>query len=488
MTAKQRYASRKLIIAFLIPCAILLLFVGLAPAAQSEAYFQVPGLMDLRTSFSDGAHSPEALVTIARLRGFRILFFNDHHRIKLSYGMIPFRNLLEYTREFPSIMTHGPRAYLDEIDRLSSLYPDMILVPGCVISPFYYWSGSWFSGNLTVHQYDRRIVAVNLTRSEDYEQVPALEGELSLKHTGRRLPGLVLFLIPWVVGLVLAAKWKGFPRLAGVVVLIISSLAIMDYNPFRGPAFTPYAGDQGIAPFQDTIDYIHKRGALAFWNYPEQRSGVRKHGPVNVSTLPYPEVLHESENYAGFAAIYGDRITVTDPGKHWDRVLMEYCEGKRQKPVWGISTADFHEDGRLGLKLGAFPTTFLVREFSKTAILDAIQQGRMYCSRGDGSSWPRLDYFNVLGASGDNTQMGETLTTAGVPIIRFKVSYTGGEKLPIVIHVVRGGTLLRTLQGETPLEFELRDEGAPIGRMTYYRLVDSTKHLTSNPIFVMRQN
>jgi len=57
-----------------------------------------------------------------------------------------------------------------------------------------------------------------------------------------------------------------------------------------------------------------------------------------------------------------------------------------------------------------------------------------------------------------------------------------------VIHVVRGGTLLRTLQGETPLEFELRDEGAPIGRMTYYRLVDSTKHLTSNPIFVMRQN
>jgi len=488
MTAMQGHAACNSIVVLLIPCTLFLVFAGPAPAAQSETYFQVPGLIDLRTSFSDGTHSPEDLVTIARLRGFRVLFFNDHYRIRLSYGILPFRSLLKYTQEFPSIMTHGPRAYLDEIDRLSRLYPDMILVPGCIISPFYYWSGSWLSGDLTVHQYDRRILAVNLTRSEDYEQVPTLEGGLSLTHTGRRLPGLVLFLIPWAVGLLFAAKWKGLPRVAGVVLLILSSLAIADYNPFRGPVFSPYAGDQGIAPFQDAIDHIHERGALAFWNYPEQRSGVRKHGPVNVSTLPYPEVIHESENYAGFAAIYGDRIAVTDPGKHWDRVLMEYCEGKREKPVWGISTADFHEDGRLGLKLGAFPTTFLVREFSKAAVLDAIQQGRMYCSRGDGSSWPRLDYFKVLGASGDNAHMGETLTTAGVPTIRFKVSFTGGEKLPTVVHLVRGGTLLRTLQGETPLEFELRDEGAPVGRMTYYRLVDSTKHLTSNPIFVMRQN
>jgi len=38
------------------------------------------------------------------------------------------------------------------------------------------------------------------------------------------------------------------------------------------------------------------------------------------------------------------------------------------------------------------------------------------------------------------------------------------------------------------LEFELMDAGAPVGRVTYYRLVDTQKHLTSNPIFVKRQN
>jgi len=73
-------------------------------------------------------------------------------------------------------------------------------------------------------------------------------------------------------------------------------------------------------------------------------------------------------------------------------------------------------------------------------------------------------------------------------LIKFRVSYRGDEKVSVTIHVVRGGALLRTLNGQTPLEFELLDEGAPAGQMTYYRLVDSMKHLTSNPIFVRRQN
>jgi len=486
MTTDQGPLNFKRIEWFLFLFLVPVFFASPILAASPEEYFAVPGLMDLRTTFSDGAHSPEDLVSIARLRGFRVLFFNDHHRIKLSYGVPPFRSLLKYSKEYPSIMTHGPQTYLSEIARLSRLYPDMVLIPGSIISPFYYWSGSWLGGDLTVHEYDRRILIFNLASAEDYERVPSLESGLCLTHTVTRLPGLLLFIIPWVLGLFFALKWKGWPRLVGLVVLILSSLAILDYNPFRGSSFTPYAGDQGIAPFQETLNHVHERGGFAFWNYPEQRSGVRKHGPVNVSTLPYPEVLYESKNYAGFAAIYGDRITVTDPGKHWDRILTEYCEGKREKPAWGISTADFHEDGRLGLKLGAFPTTFLVREFSKPAILEALRQGRMYCSRGDGETWPQLDYFNVLGPNGEKADMGETLTTAGFPLIKFRVSYKGDKKVPVKIHIVRGGTpvLFRTVNGETPLEFELLDEEALAGRMTFYRLVDTQKHLASNPIFV----
>jgi hypothetical protein len=468
---------------------LFLILIPVLSSSQTLAvspgdWIAVPGLVDLRTTFSDGAHSPEDLVVMARIRGFRVLFFNDHHRIKLSYGIPPFRSLLKYSREFPSLMTHGPQNYLSEIARLSRRYPDMILVPGSIISPFYYWSGSWFKGDLTVHDYDRRILVLNLTNAADYERIPSLESGLSLKYTAARLPGLLVFAFPWVVGLLFTLKGSGKSRRVGLAILILSSLAILDYNPFRASFCTPYGGDQGIAPYQETIDHVQRQGGFAFWNYPEQRSGVRKHGPVNVSTLPYPEVIQESKNCAGFAAIYGDRITMTDPGKHWDRVLSEYCEGKREKPAWGISTADFHEDGRLGLKLGAFPTTFLVKEFSKAAIFDAMRQGRMYCSRGDGKSWPQLDYFNVLASNGEKAEMGETLTAGGFPLIRFRVSYRGEEKVPMAINLIRGGSLLRTVSGETPLEFELLDETIPTGRTTYYRLTDSRKHLASNPVFV----
>jgi hypothetical protein len=108
----------------------------------------------------------------------------------------------------------------------------------------------------------------------------------------------------------------------------------------------------------------------------------------------------------------------------------------------------------------------------------------MYCSRGDGKSWPKLDYFNILAPNGEKAEMGETLTSAGFPLIRFRVSHSGDEKVPMTLHIVRGGILLRTASGETPLEFELLDNTLPAGRMTYYRLMDTQKHLTSNPIFV----
>jgi hypothetical protein len=59
-------------------------------------------------------------------------------------------------------------------------------------------------------------------------------------------------------------------------------------------------------------------------------------------------------------SLKSDNITAIEPGGIWDDVLLEYCKGKRTRPVWGISTADFHKDGGAGVKLGDFSTIFLV--------------------------------------------------------------------------------------------------------------------------------
>jgi len=447
-------------------------------------YMAVAGLADLRSTFSDGTHSIEELVQMAESRGFKVVFINDHDRIALSYGVPPFRRIIRYKKEFPSIMTHGPEAFLKEIDRVSQKYPHMIVIPGCITSAHYYWTGSWLKGDLTVHGYDRRILVFNFDEPEDYALIPNPHNKLSLKYTKQLLPGLAIFLIPLFIGLILT-RWKGFYRWIGIFLTLFSVLAIMDYNPFRSSRFSAYEGDQGIAPFQELIDYVNERGGLSFWNYPEQRSGMRKYGPIRVHTPPYPQVLHESKDYTGFAAIYGENVTVTDPGKEWDRVLNEYCRGERHKPVWGISTADFHTDGDSVRRLGSYPTTFLVRELSKRGVLEAMEKGRMYCSLGKGEVWPRLDYFNVLGNAGEKAFMGETWTTSHYPLIKFRVSYDSEKPLSVKILLIRGGTVLHTFEGMTPMEIEYTDDKLAPNEKTYYRLIDSRKHLTSNPIFVI---
>ena len=466
--------------------ALLTLSIVIPPSAdsnQDNPYLAVPGLIDLRSTFSDGAYTIEGLVQLARSRGFKVIFINDHNRIVLSYGVPPFRRLLRYKKEYPSIMTHGAEKFLAEIERVSEKYPDTIIIPGALTSPFYYWTGSWLTGNLTAHEYDRRILIINLTKAKDYEQIPSLGNKLSFRNTKQLLPKMSIFFFPFIIGLILL-KHQGISRMIGIILTLLSMAAMIDYNPFRSSLFSPYHGDEGVKPFQAVIDYANEKGGLSFWNYPEQRSGVRKHGPIYVNTPPYPQVLDQTVNYTGFAAIYGDNITLTRPGREWDRILIEYCLGVRAKPPWGISTADFHEDGRLGLKLGAFPTTFLVSEFSKDAVLEAMEKGRMYSSRGDGRVWPKLDYFNIIGGSTEKAFMGDTLTSSHHPVIRFKVSHLTDKKSPITMALIRGGTLIETFTSEAPMEVEYRDEGIQPYELTYYRLMDTKDRLVSNPIFI----
>jgi hypothetical protein len=466
---------------FLIPA-----FIFLSPyPGMGSGYLQVVGLIDLRTTYSDGELDLESLVKLAKKRGFSVLFINDHDRLAMEYGLFPFRNILRKRVELNSINKGGAEEYLNGIRDVQRRHPDMIIIPGSETAPFYYWTGSYLDKNLTAHNHERRILTIGLQQPEDYRNLPILHNGSSTNYLRVSLPKILPFVVAFILGFV-TLKRRGIPRILGIVISGLSVLFIIDLNPFRSSPFDQYHGDQGIAPHQLLIDYVDSRDGLTFWNYPETRSGIRKMGPILVDTPPYPEALQQSKNYNGFSALYGDRITATEPGNVWDRVLLEHCKGERDRPVWGISTADFHKDGGAGEKLGNFPTVFLVRKKTNEDIIAAMREGRMYACRGKYPQRMILNDFSICssrcetrGTSGNEIVLKEN------PRIHLSLSLRKPTDNQVVVRLIRSGELIKTFHGSLPTKINYEDNYFKPGQKVYYRIdVRGCGTLVSNPIFV----
>jgi hypothetical protein len=200
-------------------------------------------------------------------------------------------------------------------------------------------------------------------------------------------------------------------------------------------------------------------------------------------------MLLETKDYTGFAAIYGDTTTITEPGNVWDVVLREYCSGFRERPPWGIATADFHKEGESGQKLGDFQTVLWLREKSTESVLAALKTGKMYACQGKFPKIPRLDEFSVSAAKPDTSPRmisGDEIMLKSNPRIRIAVSggAAGAEK-EVRVRLIRSGTLIQTFEGALPLSIDYTDFLETPGEKIYYRM-DMTGNgiIVSNPIFV----
>jgi len=479
-------ASKKKLMTILI---IEILGISAIGFGLTEEYIQVPALIDLRTDSSDGAHTLEYLLKLAKKRGFSALFISDHHLQRLEYGIRPFQNILKKKVEKPGLRKEGTKNYLKKIELFSRKYPDVILIAGTESAPFYYWKGSYFKKDLTVCDWEKHLLIFGLEEPEDYEKLPVLHNGYSIKHIFSLIGISHLFLLLLVFFGLYFLKGKGIVKYSGMIILVFSLLLLLNNHPFKSSPYSQYHGFQGISPYQLVIDYVNSKGGMVFWNHPQTLSGRGRIGPISKNTPPYPEVLLESKNYTGFAALYGDTITITEPNNIWDRVLKEYCQGQREKPVWGISAADFHQEGGASDKLGNYPTIFLVKDKTKEDILNALKKGRMYASSGD-IDLPRLilEDFSISDSESSRKGIqGEEVLSRGFPRIKIRVSDSCPGKNSLSLRLIRSGKLLQTFKGESPLYIEFQDDFMEKGKKIYYRLdVEDEKgrKLVSNPIFV----
>lgn len=457
-----------------------------------DGYLQLRGAMHIHSEFSTGAESIETIALRALDHGVDVLVFTDDDILEIDYGLPFLRQLIGYSETRRALLTEGALdAYLAEIRRIDSEQESLILIDGVESAPFYFWDVDLLSGLWRFSNWNKHLLAIGLETAEEYASLPVLGSEAIWveQWTG--------WLSLWPLAGLAYAFLLGANRWARIGVGALSVLCLLDVfggRPLHVPMMDAYSGDLGAAPYQHYIDHVEGRGGMVFWPHPEARSTIAPKaflgGLVQVvsETPPHPEDLIHTSGYTGFAALYADQISATDPGQEWDQALGQYLSGKRSRPVWGTGDIDYHVDEPGGY-IHDILTVLLVRQRTRSEVLEAMRKGRMYAVRG-GDEALQLRRFTAVTSAGEGV-MGETVTSSGIARIAVEIARFDGAEDRVHVRLIRGdgegrAQVVAQVDGVTPLEFEHVDTQIDAGERLYYRLMAATRgsRLTANPIFV----
>ena len=466
---------------FLI-CTLLIAF----PSSVLALYIQIDGVADIKSNFSEGCSSITDITSQAERQKIDVVLFGDYARNSIEFGVKPFERIFKDIYQGPSVLDRGAGGYLSEIKDNDRQFKRTLLIPGVMVIPFYFWTGTNFDGNLTAHNWGKRLLVFGMPSAQDYEQLPLPNSNFSKKYTQEFLKNFITVNIIFVLAVV--AVYKNYLRKVTVPLMLLFGLLTLNNHPFQSSLYDAYHGDQGMKPYQSLIDFATSKGALVFWSNMETAAGSSQKDNLSLETLPYPDDLLKTQNYTGFQVV-GDRpIVQTNPGQQWDRVLMEYLDGNREQPVWGFGSNDYFCENQNEDILGSVRTIFLVRESSNNTVLDAMQKGRMYAVRQTDANRLSLDEFVVKDQkTGNEVTMGQELVATDIPTVSIKLRSVQGGTKTAQIQIIRNGSLVKEETVSLPYSLTWRDVGIDRAKPVYYRIkamVSPTDHLVSNPIFV----
>jgi hypothetical protein len=483
---------------------ILLLPLAASPVEAAGALRQLPAVVHAHSTWSSGDETLDALIARARNLGVEVVFLSENHLQRFEYGLPPLRNLLRYRVEYPSLLNCGPEAFLQAVQAANARQKDVVLIPGAEVIPHYYWTGSLLRGTLTMHNGQKNILALGLLRPEDYRNLPAV-GNGGAARWGPETAWLLSPVLLAVAGVwLLRHRRRRVVRLQyvkmeverrftghGLLCLGIGALFLVNNFPFRVSSVSPYDSGAGLRPHQAVIDFVNARGGLAVWSLPEARdhqvitvAGMR----ATIHTDPYPSDLLRTDRFTAFGGVYEDTTTFAEPGGDWDFLLADYLGGRRATPAWALGEAAFHREGQAGKRFGNVQTVFLVERKDPSALMEALRSGRFYALERTREFGLVLEQFQVLLPGRSPAEAGDRLAlrAGDRPEILVAIRATGGQRIGIQARIVRDGTVVHALRGETPLTFRWTDSPLPGAASRYYRLDvrGPAGHLIlSNPIF-----
>lgn len=318
-----------------------------------------------------------------------------------------------------SILSKGIIEYLFEIKSAARKFEDMVILDGVEVSPFYYWEGTPFS--LKCREYNRHILLFGLRTAEDFENLPLMTNQKS--------------------------------------------------------GFTPFNGNQGNTPYQNVIDYADKKGALSFWAHPEQEDDTR-FLTAHLFTPAKPELLLETDGYTGFSAYPRGGKMIPEPGGIWDRVLLDFCQGNRKKPVWAIGESDYRKKKD---QIDNPTTVFIDNIQNSKDVLDALQKGRTYpMERKINPLF--LNRFDLIDQRLNQiASMGQTLQHSGSSItVNVDIEAPAGLKR---VRLIKNGEVVFQTTVQT---FNWTERTNLKQEKSFYRLMVESEcggRLLSNPVF-----
>jgi len=478
-----------------------------APAAQPDAGIPLVASFHVHSTVSTGDLTLEQVAQKAEALGLDAVVLTENFVLRYEYGLSPLRGLVKRTVSLPSVLDYGVERFLADVAAAQARHPTVLLVPGIEVTPHYYWTGSLFDRDLTMHNSQKNILVFGLARPEDYAALPVNGNPGSYRYdwtsAAGMLPALLFVPAAWLwrkrsyrtarVGMTPYREARRH-RTSAVILALAAVVLLANAWPPGEPVFSAYDDHLGYKPYQAFLQAAAARGAVTVWSMPEARDfNVFSFGPlggVTVKTDPYPEALAMTTGYTAFGGLYQDTRKVTLPGDLWDQLLTQYLERRIGQPPFAVGEIAFHGLNRDTRELDQVVTVFQVRSKTLAGLLEATRSGRMYAvgqyKKGQGL---RLEAFRAEIEGGVRTAgAGESLDPQGARDLALHVKVTAADQgmHPVSVTVIRSGEVATTLTGVTPFEQAIADPGAPPGLWNAYRIQvnGDGSELLSNPIFV----
>ncbi len=473
----------------------------------ADGLIQVPAAIHISSTVSDGKFSIDEIIKIAKHNDIKIIILTDRDFMRWEYGLWPLRRIIKKTVDSNSVSTYGIERYLEKIKEVQRKNADLVIIPGVESAPFYYWQGSPFKKNFGIYNWHEHMLVIGLDKIEDYKNLPSVSNLHSLmlpwtfKDIYRFWPILIL-----LAGILCLRKRKfnykdlqnrslgphsHVWQIFGIFSIIFGLLFLFNNFPFRGFKYNQYNGDKGIGPYQNLIDYVRSRRGLTFWAHPEAEN-IGQRGKVNIETREHTNNLLKARDYTGFSIFYEGYKKVGLPGGLWDEILKQYCQGKRETPVWIIAGLSFDQAGDLKKEMQNIRNIFLLPRLNKLEVLKALKEGRMYVAKGLQSSNIVLNKFVVYDSISNNKGIvGDEVSVKGQSLIEICGVFYGKEQSKKVqIKLIRNGSIIENFEAISPFEISYTDEYSGKEGKIYYRLEIhcSGGILVTNPIFVKFRN